>query len=336
MQTIKIRGIGTHLPGDPIDNQMIEQVFGIDSEWIDLFVGTQTRHFSLDLTTGAITHSLAESCLLAAEQAIADANIDKTQIDALVLATATPDHLMPNTVSLIMDRLGLNQKEIYQLQSGCSGALQALNLGCQLIRAGTKTTVLVMGGDVCNKFIDLEEDFSQLKPAELINYVLFGDGAGAVILSADNESGGMVIDTILHRCVGRDKPPGQLVHWRGKNRHTAVPMINEDYKAIEVAVPIHTQDLIDELISGMNCCKSAIDYLLPPQLSKNMTDAIVSRLNMPTASVINVVAETGNNGNALPFLQLEKLGCLMQASQKALLVAIESSKWIESGMALYA
>lgn len=335
MAAIKIEGVGCFLPGPKIMNDVIASKFGLDSEWIELFVGTKSRHFSMNLDTGEVNFSLADICTNAAKAAIDKAGIDPEGIDALVLATATPDNLMPATVNLVMENLGLNNKETYQLQSGCSGAVQALKLGCNLIASGSKSMVLVMAGDVCNKFIDLEIDFKKLKPSEIVNYALFGDGAGAVILSRDVASSGLKIENILLNCVGNGIPSAQIINWRSNKKDDNQPIF-EDYKAIEKRVPVLAKEVQTELLALSSWNVDTINYLLPPQLSKIMTDIISQHLDMPHSNVINCVEDTGNNGNALLFLQLEILANRIKPGEKAIAVAIESSKWIKSGVSLYA
>ena len=181
MQSVKIIGVGTHLPGKPIDNKKIQEKFNVNAEWIDLVIGNETRYLVMDLDSAEINNSLADMCALASFEALDRAKVDPEEIDFVVMGTATPDNLMPATVNLVCEKLGINNVPTYQLQSGCAGAMQALDIGTTLLRAGKHRRGLVIGGDVCAKYIDLTRDFSRLNSTELINYALFGDGAGAVV-----------------------------------------------------------------------------------------------------------------------------------------------------------
>ena len=100
-------------------------------------------------------------------------------------------------------------------------------------------------------------------------------------------------------------------------------------------VPVMSKELLHELLEKMEWKITDVDYFLPPQLSKIMTDKIISHLEIPTEKTLNCVEFTGNNGNALPFLQLEKLFGTMTKNQKAMIIAIESSKWLKAGVTLY-
>ncbi|WP_424187564.1 3-oxoacyl-ACP synthase III family protein [Actinokineospora sp. G85] len=326
---------GAALPGDPIDNTALAKRFGVNAQWVELFVGTRTRHFAVDLDTGAQTHTLTDLATAAAEQAMVRAGLEAADIDFVVLGTATPDMLMPATVNLVADRLGLDQVATYQLQSGCAGAVQALDLGRRLLDEGDGTgnrVGLVIGGDVCAKHLVLDRDTTGQPPSELINYVLFGDGAGAVVLSADPDGARMRLDSVLNRFTGLGRDPAQVIHWWGETGPVeGVQAVTEDYKAIEERVPGMAVEVLHELLDARGWDKSDLSFLLPPQLSGRMTQKIVKELGVDGAAEVSVVADTGNNGNALPFLQLDALAPLLGAGQRAAAVAIESSKWLKGG-----
>ena len=281
----------------------------------------------------------------AASQAIERAGIHIEDIELIVMSTATPDHLMPATVNFVADQLGITHIPTYQIQAGCSGALQGLDVASQFLKSGAYRTALVIGGDVCNKYIDLDRDFTKLKGHELINYALFGDGAGAVVLTTKEEKLGINIHSIKNRFEGLGREPGQVMNWFGmvpekidemsmRDRRKVFQSAKEDYKAIEQHVPMMAKDMINELLIDNNWNKDEVNFYLPPQLGGHMTDKIVEYLELPTEKVINCVRYTGNNGNALPYIQLSHLAEKMNSGDKAVGVAIESSKWIKTGISL--
>lgn len=337
MIEVKIIGTGSFLPGPQIDNKKLSKILTVSDEWIDFFIGTKTRHFCVDIETGETLFKLSDICVEAAKIAITKSGINSSLIDAVVLSTATPDNLMPATVNVVVDKLGLNNIATYELQSGCAGAIQALDFGTQLIKSGKFNNVLIIGGDVCNKYLDLKQDFKSLNSSEIINYVLFGDGAGAAILSNEPKPG-MTVGHIINRFTGLGQSPGQMINWFGIkkcNIEAGEQIIFEDYKSIETKVPAMTKELYHELLNKTGWKTADIDYILPPQLSKIMTEKIIKQLDYPPEKTINCIEATGNNGNALPFLQLEKLFETMAKNQKALILAIESSKWLKAGVTLY-
>ncbi|WP_045859446.1 3-oxoacyl-ACP synthase III family protein [Teredinibacter purpureus] len=335
MQSVTIIGVGTHLPGKPIDNKKIQEKFNVNAEWIDLVIGNETRHLVMDLDTGEVNSTLADICALASAQALDKAQIDPEEIDFVVMGTATPDHLMPATVNFVCEKLGINNVPTYQLQSGCAGAMQALDIGTVLLRSGQYTTGLIIGGDVCAKYIDLSQDFSGLSSSELINYALFGDGAGAAVLTNEDSEGMEILHT-LNRCEGLNREPGQELNWLGSAaiKYDDVQPLREEYKAIETEVPRMARETTTELLAKAGWDENNVDYFMTPQLAGLMTDKIIDYMALPHEKSVNCVAVSGNNGNALPFLQLKMLSEKLQKGQTAIGVAIESSKWIKGGIVL--
>ncbi|AVH55798.1 MULTISPECIES: 3-oxoacyl-ACP synthase III family protein [Streptomyces] len=332
-----IAGTGAALPGDPVDNESLARLLGASARWIEDFTGNQARHFATDLATGDSSLTLTDLCEEAADAALADAGVDPGEIGFIVLGTATPDHLMPATVNLVADRLGIDQVPTYQLQSGCAGAIQALDTGCRLLRdadADDDLTGLVIGGDICNKHFALQQDFQRLPPNQLVNYMLFGDGAAAAVLSRRPRGHAVAVRRVLQRFVGLGRPPGQVIEWFGAaDRDDGRPPAGEDYKAIEEYVPQLAEEIVRELAESVGWSLGELHHLLPPQLSGRMTRHIVERLDVP-AHEVSCVATTGNNGNALPLLQLDRLMPLMREGERALCAAVESSKWLKGGLAL--
>jgi 3-oxoacyl-[acyl-carrier-protein] synthase-3 len=310
-------------------------VLGVNEEWIEVFIGTKTRHFARDLGTGTVRWSLADLCAQAAQKALAAPGVDPAAIEFIVLGTATPDTLMPATVNQVADQLGLDQVPTCQLQSGCAGAIQALSVGQTMIASGQYRTGLVIGGDVCSKHLDVQRDLSDAAPSDLVNFVLFGDGAGAAVLTAEPAGERVALRHVLNRFTGLGSKPGQVIEWFGlADRYDDRQALTEDYKAIEERVPVMAVEILWELLGELDWEADELDFLLPPQLSGRMTRRITEELGVPTAEEISCVADTGNNGNALPFLQIEKLLGRMGDGNKALAVAVESSKWIKAGFAL--
>ncbi|MFG2170710.1 3-oxoacyl-ACP synthase III family protein [Streptomyces niveus] len=333
--TSYLASVGTALPGDPVDNATLSKVLGINEEWIEVFIGTRTRYFARDLGTGVVRWSLADLCAQAAERALAAPGVDPSEIEFIVLGTATPDTLMPATVNHVADQLGLDQIPTFQLQSGCAGAVQALGVAQSMIASGQYRTGLVIGGDVCSKHLDLQRDVSGAAPGDLVNYVLFGDGAGAAVLTDEPRGQGVALRQVLNRFTGLGRAPGQVIEWFGlADRYDDRQALVEDYKAIEESVPVMAVEILWEMLGELDWEADQLDYLLPPQLSGRMTHRITEELDVPTATDISCVADTGNNGNALPFLQIEKLLERMSGGERALAVAVESSKWIKAGFAL--
>jgi 3-oxoacyl-[acyl-carrier-protein] synthase-3 len=335
---IHIRSVGTALPGPAIDNATLVRRFGapgVTEQWIDAFVGTRQRHFAVSLDTGEVRCTLADLGDTAGRRALEAAGLTGADVDLMVMGTSSPDMLMPATVNLIADRLGVDHVPTYQMQSGCAGAIQALDVAHQMLRAGRGRCALVIGGDTCAKHLDLGIDYTTLSRAEQVNGMLFGDGAGAAVLSSAPGPGSAVIRGVYLQLVGLGRAPGQVVEWFGRaGRDSGAAAVLEDYKAIEESVPELAAQALAELLEALGWKKEEFDYLLPPQLSGQMTTRITERLDAPQAQEVSCVADTGNTGNALPFFQLERVLPRMITGDRAVAIAIESSKWIKAGFGL--
>src|SRR5262245_26000278 len=136
---IYLRSVGTALPGPPIDNAALARRLGMSGhweQWIDTFIGTRSRYLTVDIDTGKQRQTLADLCHDAASRAMESGGFDPEDIDLVVLATATPDMLMPATVNVVADVLGIDGVPTFQLQSGCTGAVQALITAHQMLLAG--------------------------------------------------------------------------------------------------------------------------------------------------------------------------------------------------------
>ncbi len=339
MNKVKIIGLGEYLPGQPVSNAQMEKVFGLKSEWIELVLGNENRHFAIDLEENKVADTLVDMCVNAAEKALQHANTAKEEIDLLVLSTATSDKLMPASVNVIAERLGMNNIATFQIQTGCAGCVQAFQLAKSLLSDGSYQKALVISGDTTYKFLDLERDFTTMPPDELVNIALFGDGAGASVLATGTDQPGLELIHIVNRLEGLDREPGHVLDWEAVNGNKQLKkeqnqMASEDYKAIENNIPIMTNELIDELLDVGEKDKEEIDYFLPPQLGGNMTNQIIKDCKLNQDRCINRVKNVGNTGNSTPYFQFVEVWDKLKSGDDVMLIAIESSKWIKTGILL--
>ncbi|MCI3225741.1 3-oxoacyl-ACP synthase III family protein [Streptomyces sp. NP-1717] len=333
-----VHGVGTALPGPPVTNEDIAAHYGMPTvwrQWVDEYIGTRSRHLAVDLATGKTSHSLTDLGEIAARGALADAGVAAGDIDVVVMSTATPDHLAPSTVSRIAGRIGIAGVPVYQLQSGCTGAVQALEITQDLLRGGVHRTALVLGGDTSAKHTSPDVDAASVPLEVQVNGLIFGDGVGAAVLGTSPAEGRPVLRHVHSRLVGAGRAPGQTVYWFGRavSGEDGVPA-SEDFKAIETTAAPMAADALKHLLHELSWDVERVRYILPPQLSARMTDRTLSHLALPGAEPVSRVTEIGNTGNAIPYFQLELLLPRLRPGDRAVGISIEASKWIRSGYAL--
>jgi 3-oxoacyl-[acyl-carrier-protein] synthase-3 len=344
---LRIIGLSEVLPGAPVTNRDMAERFGLHEKWLDRMTGNRSRYFCEPDSADGTPKNTGDLATLAGERALAAAGVDLASIDFLILTTGSPDNLMPATVNVVAERLGLNDLPTFQLTSGCAGALQGLYTARALLAGGLKRG-LVIGADSVVKLWPRDRETKQISPAELANFALFGDGAGAAVVDASTDGPGLVVDHVVLRMVGKDRKPAQLVRWYGADgapmitgpngKEIREPMGEEDYKAIEQNVPGMASTVLQELVGLTGWPVAEVEHILTPQLNGVMADKIRDFMGVRPEQAVSCVADTGNNGNALPFIQLYRALQRIQEGggqqDRVLVTTIESSKWILSGMAL--
>jgi 3-oxoacyl-[acyl-carrier-protein] synthase-3 len=335
---MRLVALGEALPGEPVTNRDLAELFGLHEQWLDHMTGNRSRYFCrLDSPPG-VPRSTGDLATEAGGKALAAAGCEPGDLDFLILTTASPDHLMPATVNLVADRLGIDGVPTLQITSGCAGALQGLFTARALLATGLRRG-LVIGADTCLKLWPSGRDVRQMKPAEMINFALFGDGAGAAVVEAGTDGPGLVVEHLFLRTIGRGRKPAQIIRWFGvEGAQPSEVMGEEDYKAIERHVPEIAATILDELTRETGWRLDEVEHVLTPQLNGIMTEKIRAGLGVRGDQAVSCVADTGNNGNALPFIQMrrlaERIGAGIGRRGRALVATVESSKWILSGMAL--
>jgi 3-oxoacyl-[acyl-carrier-protein] synthase-3 len=176
-------------------------------------------------------------------------------------------------------------------------------------------------------------DLEHAAPDLQVNVMLFGDGAGAAVLTTDPVPNRPVLRAVFHQLVGRGRAPGQVVRWRGIIDFDEPPA-SQDFKAVEEHVPPMAAQALEELLNRLGWKPAELDYILPCQVSGRMTRRVVERLGPLGAEEVSCVTDIGNTVNALPFFEIERLLAEMQPGERAAGVSVEASKWIRAGYAL--
>lgn len=266
---------GGYLPERIMTNAELASMVDTTDEWIQTRTGIKKRHIAAENET---TADMAEQ---AARNAIAAADIDVNSIDFIILATSTPDLIYPSTACLLQNRLGIhNGCAAFDIQAVCSGFVYALSIADKYIKSGSAKRALIIGADTNSKILDWTDRST---------CVVFGDGAGAVILQANDEPG--IYSTHLHA----DGAYADLLHVpSGVSNRKGEPFIkmrgNEVFK---IAVKT-LSDIVKETLDANGLTKNDIDWLVPHQANIRIIAATAKKLELSMDKVVLTVAEHGN------------------------------------------
>jgi len=287
----KIIGTGGYLPEKVVTNADLEKIVDTTDEWITSRTGIKKRHLVVD---GETTCDLAEK---AAIDAIEAAAISKDDIDLIIVATTTPDRIFPSTACLLQDRLDIHGCAAFDVQAVCTGFVYALGVADKFIKSGTHKTALVIGAETMSRTVDWNDRAT---------CVLFGDGAGAVVLQASDEPG--ILSTHLH---ADGKYKELLTVPAGVSENPALFQSGEAYmqmKGNEVfKMAVNTLGrIVDETLAANNMEKTDVDWLVPHQANIRIINATAKKLNMSMDHVVVTVHEHGNTSAASVPLALNE------------------------------
>ncbi len=271
----RIAGTGSYLPEKLVTNDDLAKVVETSDEWIQTRTGIRERHIAAD---GETTSDLGYH---AAVRALEAAGIEASQLDMIIVGTTTPDLIFPSTACLIQARLGASGSAAFDVNAACSGFLFALSVADKFIRSGDAKHILVIGAETLSRIVDW---------TDRTTCVLFGDGAGAAVLKADDEIG--ILSTHLHAdgskkellwnptgvSVGLDKP--------GKIEMKGNDVFKHAVKALD--------SVVDEALQANGLDKNDLDWLIPHQANLRIIEATAKRLDMSMDQVIVTVDKHGN------------------------------------------
>ena len=283
----RIVGTGSFLPAVPVTNDELAKRVDTSDEWIRTRTGIRQRHLA------APGQTASDLALEASRNAIAAAGIDVGDIDLIIVATSTPDFVFPSTACLLQAKLGVKGCPAFDLQAVCSGFVYALATADKFIRSGQHRCALVVGAEVFSRILDWNDRGT---------CVLFGDGAGAVILRADSKPG--IMGTILHADgshAGILSVPGQVC---GGNV-TGHPFLKMDGPAVfKFAVRV-LDEVAREVLEMCNVRVSDLDWLIPHQANVRILEATAKRLGIDPKKVVVTVDIHGNTSAASVPLALD-------------------------------
>ena len=279
----QIAGTGGYLPERIMTNTELESMVETSDEWITSRTGIRQRHIAAE---DEFTLDLAEK---ASREAIANAGIEPSDIDLIVVATTTPDRVFPSTACLLQSKLDVHGCPAFDVQAVCTGFVYALGVADKFVKTGAAKCALVVGAETFSRIIDWTDRNT---------CVLFGDGAGAVVITASDEPG--IYSTHLHA----DGDYAELLHVpSGVSNNLAAVKDGRAY--VEMAgtevfkMAVNTLGRIaDETLEANGMAKDDVDWLVPHQANMRIIAATAKKLRLPMEKVILTVAEQGNTSAA--------------------------------------
>ena len=282
----RIAGTGSYLPEKMLTNDDLAEFVDTSDEWIRTRTGIQERHIAADgETTGDMAYQ-------AALKALDAAGIAATDLDLIVVGTTTPDLIFPSTACLLQARLGANGCPAFDVNAACSGFLFALSTADKFIRSGDCRNVLVVGAETLTRLVDWNDRTT---------CVLFGDGAGAVVLQASEETG--ILSTHLHADGSKKEllwnPSGVSCGFDGAGK--ILMKGNDVFKYAVKAL----DSVVEEALEANGLGKNDLDWLVPHQANLRIIEATAKRLEMPMDQVVVTVDKHGNTSSASVPLALD-------------------------------
>jgi len=265
----KIISTGGYLPKKILTNKDLEKKVDTTHEWILERTGIEQRHIASD------NESTSFMATKAAEDALKNSNLRSVDIDLIILATTTPDQIFPSTACIVQNNLNINAPA-FDIQAACTGFIYALSVADNYIRTGFSKNILVIGAEKYSNLLDWSDRST---------CVLFGDGAGAAILSANKDKG--IISSLIHA-------DGQYNDLLSVEKNHIKMKGNEVFK-----VAVNTlSNLVDETLTKNNLDKADIDWLVPHQANLRIIKATAKKLSMPLERVVVTVNKHANTSAA--------------------------------------
>lgn len=286
----RIVGTGGYLPEKVLTNKDLEKTLDTSDEWIQERTGIRRRHIAAD------GERCSDMGLEATHKAVEMAGIEIEDIDLIIVGTTTPDKVFPSTACIIQRRLGIHGFPAFDVQAACSGFVYALDIADRFIRTGGARTVLVIGAETLSRIVNWDDRGTA---------VLFGDGAGAVVLQASDEPG--ILSTHIHSD-GRDEkllhvPEGISVGYDVLQAEKA--FIQMDGNAVFRRAVGTLGKIAKETLAANNVNKSDIDWLVPHQANLRIIKAAAKKLDLSMDNVVVTVDEHANTSSASVPLALD-------------------------------
>jgi 3-oxoacyl-[acyl-carrier-protein] synthase-3 len=274
-----VAGVGSALPKRKVTNDELAATVDTSDEWIVERTGIRSRYIAADDET---TGSLATE---AARRALESAGVDPHDIQLIVLATATPDQTFPSTATKVQAALGINDCIAFDVHAVCTGFLYALSVADSMLRSGNASKALVIGAETFSRILDWEDRAT---------CVLFGDGAGALVLSAEETDSG-ILSTKLHA----DGRHNDLLFVDGGPSTTGtVGKLRMKGREVFRHAVVNLADVLNEVLAGAGITADEVDWVVPHQANARILDATAKKLGLPPEKVVVTVDQHANTSAA--------------------------------------
>ena len=277
-------GCGHYLPARIITNEELSERLDTSDEWIRARTGIGQRHVAAE---GEVTSDLA---VIAATKALEQAGLSGADIDAVIVATATPDQTFPSTATRVQHRIGMQRGFAFDIQAVCAGFIYALANANSLILAGMAERVIVIGAETFSRILDWEDRST---------CVLFGDGAGAVILERTESSGTPKDRGVLGTCLHSDGAHNRVLYVSGGPSGTGdVGVLKMEGREVFKHAVVKLADVAHEVMDKVGVTADQIDWIVPHQANLRIIDSTARKTGVPMDKVIVTVEEHGNTSAA--------------------------------------
>lgn len=280
----RIIGAGAFLPDNVVTNDDLAKTVDTSDEWIRERTGIRQRYIARE---GQCTSDLA---LGAARAALADAGVDAGELDLVIVATTTPDRTFPSVATMVQARLGMSRGAAFDVQAVCSGFIYGLSVADSMIRTGQARTILLIGAETMSRVLDW---------SDRATCVLFGDGAGAVVLQAHDGKGDNSDQGILNTKIFSDGRLMDLLHADGGVSSTrSTGLLRMQGREVFKHAVANISAAIEASASAAGVPVSEVDWFVPHQANQRILDGTARKLGIDPAKVISTVASHGNTSAA--------------------------------------
>ena len=290
-----VAGCGSYLPAKVLTNAELAQRIETSDEWIRQRTGIGQRYIAAD---GGLTSDLATK---AADAALTQAGVSASSVDLIVLATATPDETFPATATRVQSNLGIHRGAAFDIQAVCSGFVYALATADNFLRCGQANTVLVIGAETFSRILDWNDRGT---------CVLFGDGAGAVVLRAGEGQGTSADRGILSTHLFSDGQYHDLLYVDGgPSSSRSSGLLRMAGKEVFRHAVVKLAEAVDAALIANNIKGTDVDWLVPHQANRRIIDAMAEKLHLPPERVVVTIERHANTSAAsIPLAMAEAAG----------------------------